>query len=255
MPKILLLDIETAPLEVYAWKLGETIINLDMVKQNTTMLCYAAKWLSEPEIFFDKVKLNSIRDDYKISKSLKNLVDQADIIIGHNIKRFDRKKSNYRILVNQLEPTNSFVKVIDTLTIAKKYFAFDSNKLEHLAQILNLKYKKLKHEKFSGMALWTECLKGNRQAWQEMEHYNKYDVLVLEECYKKLIPWDNSINFNVFYEDNENRCSCGSFVVKKQGMAYTKTGKYQRYKCDSCGKKFQDKTNLLTNIKRKDMLK
>lgn len=255
MPKILLLDIETAPIEAYVWNLGETNVNIDMVKQNTTMFCYAAKWLDKPKIYFDKVKLDNVRDDYKISKSLKKLVDQADIIIGHNIKKFDRKKSNYRMVVNNLQPTNNAVKIIDTLQIARKYFAFDSNKLEHLANILNLKYKKLKHETFSGNALWIACLNKNKKAWREMEHYNKYDVLVLEEAYKKLIPWDNSINFNVFHDHNENKCSCGSYVVKKSGFRYTAAGKFQSYMCLTCGKRWQGRTNLLSKIKKRDMLR
>lgn len=35
---------------------------------------------------------------------------------------------------------------------------------------LCVKYKKLNHSKFPGMELWRECLKGNSEAWTEMEH-------------------------------------------------------------------------------------
>lgn len=254
-PKVLLLDIETAPLEVYVWGMFDQNVPLEMVKEHTSMLCWAAKWLDEPKIYFDKVNINTLRKDKKICASLKKLVDEADIIIGHNIKKFDRKKSNYRILVNNLEPTNNYTKIIDTLQIAKKFFSFDSNKLEHLAKILGLKYQKLKHEKYSGNSLWVACLNKDKAAWKEMEHYNRYDVLVLEECYKKLIPWDNSINFNVYNENSENKCSCGSFVVKKNGFRYTSAGKYAAYKCGSCGKQWQSRLNLLTTLKKRDMFK
>lgn len=255
LPKILLLDIETFPIEVYCWSLYDQTIPLNMIKQNTTLASWAAKWFSEEKVYYSDVSgQKNLRDDLKITKSLQALIEKADIIVGHNLRRFDQKKVNYRAIVNNLLPTKK-VQTIDTLVIARKYFAFDSNKLEHLAKILDLKYKKLKHEKFSGNELWTECLKGNKQAWQEMRHYNKYDVLVLEECYKRLISWDDSINFNVYNDNNENKCSCGSFVVVKKGFRYSKAGKYQSYICSSCGKQWQARHNLLSSLKRSDILK
>lgn len=86
-----------------------------------------------------------------------------------------------------------------------------------------------------------------------MERYNKYDVLSLEELYEKLIPWDNTINFNVYSE--ENKCSCGSVKFKRNGYYFTNSAKYQKYKCTSCGKEHRGKTNLITKERRKEMMK
>ena len=47
-----------------------------------------------------------------------------------------------------------------------------------------------------------------------MEHYNKYDVLSLEELYDIMIPWDNTINHSIF-NDGEHVCSCGSSKLQK----------------------------------------
>lgn len=52
------------------------------------------------------------------------------------------------------------------------------------------KYKKLKHKKFPGHELWKECLKGNKEAWNEMRKYNIHDVLATEELYNVLKQWD-----------------------------------------------------------------
>ena len=88
-----------------------------------------------------------------------------------------------------------------------------------------------------------------------MEKYNKYDVLALEEVYKKLIPWDNNtINFNVYHDGTETVCSCGSTDFARNGFFYSSTGKFQRYRCKSCGSEMKDRKNTLSQDK-KEMLK
>jgi hypothetical protein len=112
------------------------------------------------------------------------------------------------------------------------------------------KYKKLKHNKFSGFELWKQCLVGNLDAWKEMEKYNKHDVLSLEELYSKLIPWDNSVNFNLYHNDCVDVCKCGSSSFIKNGFYYTSTGKFQKYRCKDCGAETRDRNNLLSKQKK-----
>jgi hypothetical protein len=119
---------------------------------------------------------------------------------------------------------------------------------------LCVKYKKIKHDKFPGHELWTECLKGNLAAWKEMEKYNKYDVLALEELYHKLIPWDNAINFNLYHDLEVNECKCGGTDFIKNGFYYTAMGKFQKHKCKGCGAETRDRNNLFSKEK-KDSLK
>jgi hypothetical protein len=98
--------------------------------------------------------------------------------------------------------------------------------------------------------MWRECLNGNLEAWKEMEIYNKHDVLALEELYYKLIPWDNSINFNLYHDEEDHVCKCGSTTFIKNGFYYTSSGKFQKHKCKSCGAEHRDKQNLFTKEKR-----
>ncbi len=254
-PKILFIDLETLPMEVYSFGMFDQNFSLEMVKQHTTMASWAASWDGSNKVFYSDVSKNkNIRDDSKICKKLQKLINSADIVVGHAVCRFDQKKSNYRFIVNNLKPTTQD-RTIDTLKIAKKHFSFDSNKLEHLAEILKVDTKKYTNRKFNGFKLWRACLEKNKSAWAEMKKYNIIDVIVLKQVYKKLIPWDKSINFNVYHEHNENKCSCGSFVLKKNGFRYRNLGRYQRYICGDCGKPHLGKTNLLSKIKRRDMLK
>ena len=86
-----------------------------------------------------------------------------------------------------------------------------------------------------------------------MKKYNKLDVTSLEELYHKLIPWDNSINFNLYNDAPTNACKCGNATLSRNGFAYTPAGKYQRYKCKKCGAEVRDKKNLFSKEKKQSL--
>ena len=253
--KILLLDIETAPIVAHVWKLWDNNVGLNQIEKDWFILSWSAKWLDEKEIFYQdlrgKVKKGQ---DKSILKKLWKLIDQADLIIHQNGKKFDIPKINARFVINGMKPPSTY-RQIDLRDIVKKNFGFTSGKLEYITNTLNKKYKKQKHYSFAGHDLWTECLKDNIKAWKEMEKYNKYDVLALEETYKILRAWDSSINFNVYHDNLATVCSCGSSNFKKNGYGYTNAGKMERLRCNDCGKTFHSKRNLLSNEKRRLMLK
>lgn len=251
-PKILILDIETAPILASVWGIWEQNVSLNMIKSDWHVLSWAAKWHGEAAtktMYMDQRSAKNIQDDKNILKGIWKLLDECDILITQNGISFDIKKLNARFVLNGMPPPSSF-KHVDTKRIASKKFAFTSNKLEYMTGKLCTKYKKLKHNKYPGFELWSECLKGNIDAWKEMEKYNKYDILSLEELYNKLQPWDNSINYNLFTANETSICSCGSSSHKKNGYAYTSTGKFQRYVCNSCGTETRSKVNLFSKEKR-----
>lgn len=237
-PKVLILDIETSPLITYTWGLWDQNIPLNMIKTDWFILSWSAKWLGEKTIYqMDQRHSKKLKNDKKILKAMWKLLDKADIIITQNGKKFDVKKLNTRFIVHGMQPPSSY-KHIDTLQLAKKHFGFTSNKLEYMTNLLCTKYKKLVDRKFKGFDLWEQCLARNPRAWKEMSKYNKYDVLSLEELYTKLIPWDNSVNFNIY--SKVPVCSCGSKEFNKNGYFYSSTGRFQRYSCKKCGSEFRD---------------
>lgn len=252
-PKVLLVDIETAPIIGYVWGLWDNNVSLNQIKSDWHLLSWAAKWLDEPKMFYmDQRKAKNIEDDSKILGVIWDLLDEADVVITQNGKAFDQKKLNARFILNGFKPPSSF-KHVDTFLIAKKHFAFTSNKLEFMSDKLCTKYKKLKHHRFEGFELWKQCLAGNPKAWKEMEKYNKHDVLTLEELYHKLSPWDSTINFNLYNTTETYRCSCGHTEFYLNGFIYTSTGKFQRYICKKCGKENRDRRNEFSKEKRKSL--
>ena len=252
-PKILLIDIETSPLVVYTWTLWDQRVGLNQVIEDWSILSFAAKWLEDDDIkimYHDTTDMKDLKDDSKLLKKLHKLLDEADIVVGQNSKAFDTKKINARLALAGFNPPSPY-RQYDTKIIAKKHFKFTSNKLEYMTDKLCNKYKKLDHGKFSGFSLWKEYLAGNKEAFKEMKEYNKYDVLSLQELFLKLLPWDDSINFNPYNDCEYDVCTCGSIDFKKKGFHYTNTQRYQRYECKNCGKSIRSRKAEKVKNKKK----
>lgn len=257
-PKVLLLDIETSPLLSYTWNIWQQDIGLNQIQNDWAILSWSAKWLHDPAskvMYQDNRNSKDIEDDKKLLKGIWKLLDDADVIVTQNGKSFDEKKLNARFIINGYGPPSPY-QHIDTKRIASKKFAFTSKKLEYMADVLNLPKQKSKHKKFPGFELWKECLKGNKEAWDEMKHYNIQDVLVLEDLYLKLRPWDNGgVNFSLYVDDESPSCTvCNSKSLQKAGTRVIKNGKFQRYQCNECGTKMRGKQNLMSLAKRKRTL-
>jgi hypothetical protein len=252
-PRILFVDIETSPILAHVWGLFDQNVGLNQIEADWHILAFAAKWAGDAPsktIYQDQSKVKNMEDDTALLRTLWKLLNEADIIVTQNGKSFDQKKINARFVLQGFKPPSTF-KHIDTLLIAKRHFGFTSKKLEYMSGKLNTKYKKLKHEEFSGFELWKECLAGNKRAWKCMRQYNIHDVLALEELYEKLLPWaDDAPNFNLYSDSTEHVCRCGSTEHKLQGFAYTSSGRFQRYKCKSCGAESRGKVNLFSKEKK-----
>lgn len=200
-------------------------------------------------MYQDNRNAKNVRDDKALLKDLWTLVDQADVLIHQNGKKFDRRKINARLIYHDFKPPSSY-KQVDTFLLGKRHFGFTSHSLEYMAKFLNVKYKKLQHKKFPGMDLWDEVLKGNIDAWNEMERYNRNDVLALEGIFDKMIAWDNSINVNLYYNTITDFCICGNNTFKKNGWDYKANSKFQRWACKKCGSESRDKSNLFNKEKK-----
>lgn len=255
-PKVLVFDIETAPILAYVWSLWENNVGLNQIHSDWYVLSWAAKWLNDPP---GKMMCQSQRyaedmeNDKEILQGIWDLLNEADIVVTQNGKSFDQKKLNARFIIHGMQPPSSY-KHIDTKLLAKKHFKFTSNKLDYLTKALGTKHVKSGHSKFSGFELWKECLLGNQDAWNEMIKYNKQDVLALQDLYQKLIPWDASINFNLYTSDTKIVCKCGSHDFQRRGFAFTNVGKFQKYRCKVCGAETRSRENLLSK-KKKDSIR
>ena len=254
-PKILVFDLETAPIMAYTWGLYDLRVGLNQIKEDWCILAWGAKWLnSDKTIYMDNSKNKDVKDDKKLVEALWKLLDEADIVIAQNGDKFDIKKFNARAVIHGLPPVSPF-KSTDTLKESRRVFSFTSHSLEYMSSKLNKKYKKLKHERYPGFELWKAVLEGDKKAWADMKTYCIHDVLATEELYNTIQGWIRTQNLAAFFDDDKIRCRCGSANVYRKGFVYTDTGKFQGYKCKDCGKRPKGKLNLLSLDKRKNLLK
>lgn len=179
--KILYLDIETTPMQVYAWGLWDQNISIDQIIKPTEMLCFGARWHGKKNVVF-----KSVHHDGKkaMLEELHALMEEADILVGWNSAAFDHKHINREFLENGLMPPSP-VKDLDLMSIVKANFQFPSNKLDYVAQALGVGAK-VKH---SGFKLWLDCMAGDDKAWKEMKKYQLQDVNLLVDLYDVLLPW------------------------------------------------------------------
>ena len=241
--KILLLDIETSPMTALVFGLWEQNINCKNIVTEGTVLCWAAKWYGEKQMMFDSVQKSKPRD---MVKRIHALLDEADATVTYNGINFDHKHLNAQFLLHNLKPPSPY-KQIDLLRTMKGRFKFPSNKLDYITRRLNIG-KKTDH---AGMELWQKCMAGNKSAWRTMEQYNKNDVVIMEETYKKILPWIKTHpNMNLF-SHSECCSTCGSSSLQRRGNAVSSVGTYQRYQCMKCGSWSQSSRSIFPSVKVK----
>lgn len=249
-PKILILDIETAPILARAYGIWQQNISTGFIVKDWYMLSFAAKWAGEKKFFYLDVRDNH-ENDYNVAKYAYDLINSADILIGHNLDRFDIKKLNTRFLKHGFKPIGK-KQTIDTLKIAKRYFAITSNKLDYIAQFLEIEGKR-KSKKYSQQEMWDGCCNGVLECFKENEKYNKQDIVVTEEVYNRLKTWDETLNFQAYH--GSLVCVCGNDKYIKDGLRYSKQGAFQRYQCSECGKNYTGKKNVIDKELRKTFVK
>lgn len=256
MARILFIDIETSPKLAYVWRFWKENVSPKQVLEHGQILSFAAIWNDDKDenVIYHE---NRVEDDGAITAHMLQLLDEADYVVGHNVKAFDLGTIKARALALGMRPPSPY-KIIDTLIVAKKEFRFESNSLEYITTVLPVAHKKLTHAKYPGFLLWEACLKGDDHAWAEMKEYNIVDTLAVRDVYMLMRPWiANHPNITVDVEEEGYHCpSCGSTHVHSRGYAYTNVGKYQRFHCQECGKwsrtRFTERAkefarNLLTN--------
>jgi hypothetical protein len=226
--RILLFDLETTPLQVFAWGRGKYDTAIDVVK-DWELLSVSYQWYGDPEITC--LTRKNRKSDKKLTRQLWQLFDKADVVVAHNAKGFDVPKARAKFIEHGLRPYSP-VKVFDTLEAARTA-KFSSHRLNEIGKLLNLG-KKIKTD----FELWTGCIANNPEAWRKMTEYNIRDVKLLADWYTIIRPW--VAHPSVLRNGLVGCPACASLRLKSRGWWKTATGSYRRYYCLDCGKPCRD---------------
>ena len=237
--KVLFFDVETAPLLSLHWRTFKENISPGQIVNHSFMLTWSAKWRGEKEVLSARLTADEAKaqDDTRIVVELADLIRSADIIVAHNIDKFDLPVVNSRLLILQAEPLD-VPKTIDTLKLSRASLRMSTNNLDNLAQQLGLG-RKIKTD----FELWRRCYLGEVAALKEMETYNKQDVILLEQVFEKMLPYVKGVPRLVDGSDaREDACPyCGSTKIWGRGWHRSPVNTYQKFQCQEpdCRKYFR----------------
>lgn len=216
MTKILSFDIESAGVNALKADLGFVIV-------------FGYKWLHEKKAKSITIAQTALKrfDDRELLKEASKLLIEADLTVAHFGSVFDRRFIQGRLLINHLPPIPP-TKMRDTCMIARSVANYSSNRLKHLAKILDLSHQKLEN---NWPTAWFKVMQGDMAALKGLAHYCEGDVLALEELYKCLLPFDNPHPRIV---DDRSKCSnCGGDVAYR-GFSMVGVNRYRRWVCSVC---------------------
>jgi len=252
--RIVTFDVENFANLLYSWqtKTYNSRWNAAGVEMPWHILCFAYKWYGE------KTQVVSLRqfkgykpfitrrkdgvffrfpNDRPVMEVLWKILDEAQVVVGWNSKRFDVKKVNARFIALGMKPPSPFLQ-IDVMQEKKKITASNSNKLDDTGEEWGTG-RKLPHQ---GWPLWMGCAEGDPKAWSKMERYNIQDVILTEKNYLVIRPWmKNHPNLNVLNNTPRGCPACGkvgTLRVKKYIPAglRTRVQYYCRLNKGGCGK-------------------
>lgn len=228
-PKVLTVDVETAPITLSGFGLFKQNFGLNQVIEPTRLLSFAAKWEHKPNVMFAAEWQKNGRQG--MLDKAHRLLSEADIVVAHNAP-FDVKQLNTAFWLAGMSPPAPFI-VSDTLAAVRKQFFLTSNRLDFLARALNLG-SKVSHE---GHGLWLKVLEGDKAAQRLMRVYNEHDVVLCEQVWLSLRDrgWLPGVNVAAFGL-GDGCTHCGGYRLQRRGTQVSKAGlRYQRFQCQDCG--------------------
>jgi hypothetical protein len=244
-PKLVTLDIERVPGRARVEHRGLTIegdfwdlnswkhvlgyrIHPDNVTEWPRTICAAWKWYDKAKVEFTAEWTDG---NDGMHQRLWDVCDQAAIVVGHNVQRFDLKKlKSAWWLMGAPEPAP--YKVVDTLTAARSALGEESNTLDALCKRAGLIAKT---DKYS-VVMARSAVAGDVKAQKQIKGYNIGDVNANERFLDSLrgrIP--NHPHIGEIHAE-ERRCNqCGSADLHRNGLTRAVVIDYVLYRCGNCG--------------------
>jgi hypothetical protein len=178
--------------------------------------------------------------DLHIVKRIWKLLDEADVVITQNGKKFDSKKLNARFIYYDMPPPSPYHH-IDTLEAANAAFSVGSHSLKNMMRFLQLPRKM-----DTDYDLWLGCQFGEPGSLKRMYEYGLNDTFILEDYYARIRAWiPKHPNFSAYtnsyvdLEKGEQSCPvCRSVITESSIDKKYRTTEgyvYDAFRCSCCG--------------------
>lgn len=236
---VLIADIERiqgeAVIRKKFWDLGDIKylqrIKPDEVEAWPRTICMASKWYGEPDSIQFVAEWQKGGAERFLRRAWKRL-DKAQIVVGHNMDRFDRKKLNSAFALFGWPPPSPY-KVVDTLKVAWSEFGFESNTMDSLCKRFGIPAKQGHYDP----AVAEAAVAGDKEAQRNLEGYNVGDIIANEGLYDHLRPWikNHPHNANGRADDKPVCNRCWQPEMVRQGFVLATVISYTAYRCSVCG--------------------
>lgn len=251
---VLFIDLELTHAIYYAYpSKREQYLSASNIIQDQFCICASWTWNNDKDVNVIKISddkkrfKSNFRNDYVVAKKIHELMEEADIIVAHNGDKFDIKHSNALFIKHGLTPVPK-TKTIDTLKVAKKYFAFPGNSLDQLSKRFGSTGKNQKPD-------WFKLAEGNLDAINTAAVYCKNDVKELRFIFEKMRPFIESFPGPRRFIDEIKYCdACNSKRLENWGLKQFGGQPYYRVKCLECGAENRSKKPFIKEEKNPKLI-
>jgi len=230
--KILVFDIERMKGQFSAefWDLNDfkgRRIAADMVTLWPRTICVAWNWYGDNRIEFASEWGDGTTG---MLTRVWSAVDEADIVVGHNVAGFDLKKLNTEWRDAGFMAPSTY-KVVDTLREARRQFGDESKTLDALCTRLGVSGKTDKYD----VEMARRALDGDTTAQKQLQEYNEGDIFATLNLYDRLRGWMPSHPHIGPFDGETMKCNqCGGTDLERIGTYQADMFTYLEYRCQTC---------------------
>lgn len=218
-------------MKITAWDIEASNLSADF----GIVLCVGFKDVGtgKPEVLniLDYSKGDLIKAEKKLLVDVSERLLDTDVWLTHYGTWYDIPFVNSRLIYHNLPVLPPNFSHLDTWKISRNRLKLRNNRLITISEFLGTREEKnaIKPEQ------WLRALGGHKASMDYIVEHCRRDVLVLEQAYVRLRPLvlDHP---NRALLDGRGGCGvCGSTKLHARGFRVTRTRKYNRYQCQSCG--------------------
>jgi uncharacterized protein YprB with RNaseH-like and TPR domain len=156
------------------------------------LFCFAIKPLGEEPIIISeldtKYKKRFKGDDAAICGAVRDEIEQYDTWVSWYGRKFDIPFLNTRLIMHNSRPLQNRFH-IDLWETCRRKLKLHSNRLEAAAIALDVPYSKT----HITPSVWGKASAGDSKALEYIIEHCKLDVFVLEEVYKRLVKYIDTV--------------------------------------------------------------